>query len=205
MSKKRTRLPADQAKKLILEAAERHLAQAGPDGIRLTELAKELGISHPAILHHFGSRDGLVREVVRKATADLERDIIATISEDRGDDPDDDDRAARAIEGVFELLADRNYARTLVWLQLTGDDAVDPSDHSGYLRRLTDLVHGIRVGRLDIEPSYQDTLFTVAMTSFAIFGASIAPASVEEAGIDPKQFRAWFAKIVLRQLQSPPP
>ena len=113
MTKKRTRLPAEQAKKLILDAAERHLAALGPDGIRLKDLAAELGISHPAILHHFGSRDGLVRAVVTKATADFEREMIAVITQET----DEEDRTARAINGLFELLADRNFARTSIWLQ----------------------------------------------------------------------------------------
>lgn len=198
MSKKRTRLPADQAKKLILEAAERHLAAHGPDGIRLTELAKELGISHPAILHHFGSRDGLVKAVVHKATSDLEKEIIAIISQES----EEEDRAARVIEGVFDLLADRRYARTLIWLQLSNvEEEADLAEHGKQLRRFADVIHAIRKDKLDEEPSYEDTLFTVAMTSFAIFGASISP--VEQAGIDPKAYRAWFSKLVMRQLESP--
>ena len=71
MSKKRTRLPAEQAKQLIMAAAERHLAAHGPDGIRLKDLASELGISHPAILHHFGSREGLIRALVKKTSEDF--------------------------------------------------------------------------------------------------------------------------------------
>ena len=55
---KRRRLPADEAKTRILEAAQKRLTEGGPDAIRLQDLAADLGISHPAILHHFGSREG---------------------------------------------------------------------------------------------------------------------------------------------------
>lgn len=199
MTKKRTRLPAEQAKKLILEAAERHLAAHGPDGIRLKDLASELGISHPAILHHFGSRDGLVRAVVSKASSDFEREMIAIISQDT----DEEDRTAIAINGLFELLSDRKFARTSAWLQLSGTEEDEHTEHGQQLRRFADVVHALRLEKCDVKPTYQDTLFTIAMTSFAIFGASIAPDSVAEAGVDRKQFREWFTKLVLRQLESP--
>jgi AcrR family transcriptional regulator len=199
MTKKRTRLPAEQAKKLILDAAERHLAAHGPDGIRLKDLAAELGISHPAILHHFGSRDGLVRAVVTKTSADFEREMIAVITQET----DEEDRTARAINGLFELLADRNFARTSIWLQLSSDEDSDPTDHGQQVKRFADVVHALRLQKCDFTPTYQDTLFTIAMASFAIFGASIAPDSVAKAGVDPKQFREWFTKLILRQLESP--
>ena len=58
------RRSATQARELILEAAESQLSRFGPDSLRLKQLAADVGMSHPAILHHFGSRDGLVRAVV---------------------------------------------------------------------------------------------------------------------------------------------
>src|SRR6185295_17110146 len=63
----RRRLRAEEAQRRILEAAEKQLMKVGPEGLRLTDLAQALGVSHPAILHHFGSREGLVAAVVRHA------------------------------------------------------------------------------------------------------------------------------------------
>ena len=57
---KRVRRTAEEAKMMILDAAERRLRELGPAGIKLQELAADVGVSHPAILHHFGSRDRLV-------------------------------------------------------------------------------------------------------------------------------------------------
>jgi len=68
-SARRRRLPADQARGRILAAAERKLAELGPEQLRLTELAAELGITHQAILHHFGSREELVSAVLAQAIA----------------------------------------------------------------------------------------------------------------------------------------
>ena len=55
---KRIRRTAEEARRLILDAAEKRLAQQGPEGLRLQDIARDIGISHPAILHHFESREG---------------------------------------------------------------------------------------------------------------------------------------------------
>jgi AcrR family transcriptional regulator len=47
-----------------MQAAAEQLMKVGPEGLRLAELAEQLQISHPAILHHFGSREGLVAAVL---------------------------------------------------------------------------------------------------------------------------------------------
>ena len=62
----RTRRTADEARRLILDAAERQLAEVGPAGLRLQEVAKEVGVSHPTVLHHFGSREELVEYCLRR-------------------------------------------------------------------------------------------------------------------------------------------
>ena len=66
-SARRRRFPAAQARARILAAAERKLAEVGPEQLRLTDLAAELGVSHQAILHHFGSREELVPRTIAGA------------------------------------------------------------------------------------------------------------------------------------------
>src|SRR5438876_12323626 len=61
----------------ILEAAERRLFANGPEGIRLQDIAADLGISHPAILHHFGSREGLIEALVAHGLAGLQAEFLA--------------------------------------------------------------------------------------------------------------------------------
>src|SRR6185295_4701389 len=76
----RKRLRASDARERILAAAQRKLAEVGPEGLRLTELAAELSISHPAILHHFGSREELVQAVVERAMDGLNERLAAALS-----------------------------------------------------------------------------------------------------------------------------
>src|SRR5215468_7163932 len=66
---KRLRRTPEEARRLILETAQALVASTGPEGLRLQDIAAAAGISHPLILHHFGSREGLVHELTREAAA----------------------------------------------------------------------------------------------------------------------------------------
>src|SRR5689334_19709953 len=99
----------------ILEAAERHFAESGPAGIRLQEIAADVGVSHPAILHHFKSRAGLVEAVVERAVAKLQDDLVRAFAEAAGQPAPD---GAAMLERVFETMADQGQARLLAWLLL---------------------------------------------------------------------------------------
>src|SRR5260370_28842942 len=78
-SVKRARRTPEEARRLILESARQLIARAGPEGLRLQEIAAAAGISHPLILHHFGSREGLVRALTQQAVAELRDKLIAAI------------------------------------------------------------------------------------------------------------------------------
>jgi AcrR family transcriptional regulator len=42
-------------------------------GLRLQDIAADVGISHPAVLHHFGSREALVHAVIQRAILSLQK------------------------------------------------------------------------------------------------------------------------------------
>src|SRR5580693_3024846 len=75
----RRRRTAEQARSAILDAAERRLVADGPGAIRLQEVAKDVGVSHPTVLHHFGSREGLVEAVVARALDSLHGGLLAAV------------------------------------------------------------------------------------------------------------------------------
>ena len=80
---KRQRRTPEEARRLILETAQALIASTGPDGLRLQDIAAAAGISHPLILHHFGSREGLVRALTRQAVAELRDKLVAAIEFER--------------------------------------------------------------------------------------------------------------------------
>ena len=58
-------------RELILEQAERMIAEHGIDGLRLTAVAKAVGIRQPSIYAHFRNRDEMFREMGLKIVNDL--------------------------------------------------------------------------------------------------------------------------------------
>lgn len=71
MSRKRVRRTPEEARRLILDAAQASMASRGPAGIRLQHVARAAGLSHSSVLHHFGSRAGLIEALNRRTVEDL--------------------------------------------------------------------------------------------------------------------------------------
>lgn len=199
----RRRLPADAARERILDAAERALAEVGPEGLRLTDLATQLGVSHPAILHHFGSRAGLVGAVIARALSKLDRELGDAIAEKHRD-------GETLLEQIAEFLAERGNARTVAWLVLSGrahgfSSATPRVRRPPALRRLVELVHARRVRAAperDIE--LDDTLFRAQLSIFAllgeaIFGDVIRRATGDERTESSRDFRHRLALLLGRR------
>jgi len=194
-AKKRVRRSAEEARALILDAAEKRLASGGPDGIRLQELAADLGISHPTILHHFGSREALVEAVVERALDAVQRDVLASITSDQFETED----ASALLRRVMRTLGDRGHARLLAWLALSGRPDNDPAH---MLRALADVMHGRRVEETGHDAPREDTLFMVVLTSYALLAEGIlGPTTWDSAGLGgdagaPERFRAWLVDLL---------
>jgi AcrR family transcriptional regulator len=198
---RRVRRSAEEAQRLILDAAEKRLREGGPEAIRLQEIARDLGISHPAILHHFASRDGLTQALERRAMQRLEAELVEALSSQ----PAGGDTAVAIIERAFATLGDAGHARMLAWRVLQSAPA-QPNVDQTLLRALADLLHARRAEAASAEgrasPSPRDTEFVVRLAAAALLGDGIfAPfldASFGRAN-DParqRRFREWFARLL---------
>ena len=76
---KRVRRTPEDARALILDAAQKTMGAEGPAALRLQDVAKEAGVSHPTILHHFGSREGLVKALNHRSLEALRNGVIARL------------------------------------------------------------------------------------------------------------------------------
>ena len=70
---KRNRASTDpqHTRERILEQAERMIAEHGIDGLKLTAVAKAVGIRQPSIYAHFRNRDEMFREMGRNIVEDM--------------------------------------------------------------------------------------------------------------------------------------
>ena len=115
MTGTRRRRTRDEARAEILAAAAARLLDAGPDALRIQDVAADVGMSHPTLLHHFGSREGLLQAT---ATHLMDRSSRRTLEAMRSlsDDPDLDEVLDRSLEA----FGDPARTRALAWLALTG-------------------------------------------------------------------------------------
>ena len=64
----------------VKQAALRQLAEAGPGGVSVSAIGKQLGVSGPALYRYFASRDELLTELVIDAYHDLAAALSAAAS-----------------------------------------------------------------------------------------------------------------------------
>jgi AcrR family transcriptional regulator len=69
----------------LLEAVVRELASEGLLGRSLRDVAAAVGSSHRMLLHHFGSREGLLTEVVRTVEESQRRALAELGGDDAGE------------------------------------------------------------------------------------------------------------------------
>jgi AcrR family transcriptional regulator len=204
----RGRLAGEAAREQILEIAARRVREVGPDGLRLQEIAREVGVSHPAILHHFGSRQELVRAVVDRSLIAVEQDVIETLQ--AASDPDELDPSAM-LSRIRVLMEDRGHARLIAWLVLAGYEHPARGSKLGDVARAVHSMRSVHFSsRQESPPDFEDTLFVVFLASVALFGDALCGATLREsaglgADADAKgRFHEWLARLLVDYLDRPP-
>jgi AcrR family transcriptional regulator len=135
----RKRRTPDEARRLILDTAEARLREGGPSALHLKEIACDAGISHPTILHHFESREGLVQALLSRGMDRLESALLAVVQTA----PPTQETVQAATERIFALMGDAGHARLLA-LRALEVGGPGPGADEPVLRRLTDVVHARR-------------------------------------------------------------
>jgi len=196
----RRRRSAAETRLAILEAAERRLLDGGPEAIRLQEIAADVGISHPAILHHFGSREGLVEAMVIRGITNLQAQFLEGWPSAK--EPD--------IEGVlerfYEVASHRGIARMLAWLILSGHS--NRTMTTGVFKPAAERMHAGRLRRAERErrrsPELEETMFAATHLFILVLGDSLFGPSVRRAiGLgsgagNTQRYRRWLSKVVER-------
>ncbi|MFO0585440.1 MAG: helix-turn-helix domain-containing protein [Anaeromyxobacter sp.] len=113
--KKRVRRSPEEARLLLLEAAEALVAARGPDAVTLRDVAERVGVTPGLVTHYFGTYAGLVRAVLRRQDALTAVRLRAEL--DAGAHVPDADML---IGALFAALADPTRVRLLVWAHLRG-------------------------------------------------------------------------------------
>jgi TetR/AcrR family transcriptional regulator, repressor for neighboring sulfatase len=120
-SKPRRRRTPDQARAEILDAATGVIAERGPDGTSLRQVADAAGVTHGLVAHYFGTYQGLVRAVLQRAI-EQQRARIRERMRAEGGIP----YATTVMDLLFATLADERYVRLWAWTMLHPDEGRTP-------------------------------------------------------------------------------
>jgi len=190
---KRRRRTSEEARAEILEIAARHLAQGGPEAVRLQAIADEMGVTHPAILRHFGSREELLESLLRHAGRELRAALTSALPEDGGA-PD----LQSFAESLDRIYGGEGYARLSIQLTLSGFR----SQGSGMFRETAELLHQSRPRGRRLE----ETLFAILLLNHVAWADALVgngfrralelPADRDTA----RRFREWVVGLVQERL-----
>jgi TetR/AcrR family transcriptional regulator, repressor for neighboring sulfatase len=196
-SGKRLRRTPEEARRLILDAAQAAIARTGPEGLRLQDIAVAAGVSHPLILHHFGSRAGLVRALTREASAELKDKLIAAMAADVS--------VEQQLERVYEAFR-AGLGQRLAWLATVDPDGEDSSS-AMIQRQIAERVHANRAAAagsgatVPLEESlYLVHLIATAALGEAVYGSQLRKsAGLPDTAETDRNFLAWLAALIKRQ------
>jgi AcrR family transcriptional regulator len=192
---RRVRRSPEEAKRLILETAQALVARTGPQGLRLQDIAAAAGISHPLILHHFGSRAGLVRALTREAATELRDRLVASMTQPEYS-------IGEQLDQVFDAYRG-GLAQRLAWLAAE-DPEGGQANNAMILREIADTLHARRVATAPpgSEIARSDTEWLVHLVAIAAFGEAMygtqlrRSAGIDESTASIREFRAWFAALI---------
>jgi len=195
----RRRRSAQVARQEILESAQRLLSTGGPDAIRLQDIAKDVGISHPTILHHFGSREGLIAALDARAIHGLTAEVAQAIQNE------DDINAESLIARLAETMDERGLARLIALWAMRGSEAEHSQqiNASGLVKEVTQLIYDkVEIsseGEQDIREaiSFRVRLAVFAMLGEALVGNAMSSLQESERSEERVRFRRWLTNVLV--------
>jgi AcrR family transcriptional regulator len=119
VTEKKSRMPADERRALVLDAASTVFGNAGYAGATTDMVARAAGVSQPYVVRMFGTKEQLFLEVLHRA---LER-IMAAFRDAIAGDPEVP-VGRRLGNAYFTLTADRSILLNLMHAFVLGADPV---------------------------------------------------------------------------------
>lgn len=195
---RRRRRAPDEARREALVAARALLLTGGPTAVTLAAVAKEIGVSHANIIHHFGSAASLQSALMGSMVNDLRVALDAAVDRLRTD------RGAplALVNEVFDAFAAGGAGRLAAWIALSGDFA-----HLEPVRAaVTDLVEAIQQKLGDEDGLARERISSaVLLIALGAFGdALIGPPLREMLGRPDDAGREVMATLLRRFLVTAP-
>ena len=191
---KRIRRTPEEARELILDAAQTLLKERGPDSVRLKTIAAEVGISHGTVAYHFKTAAELKATLQRRISRDIRQDLLAGLSV-AGEAPADG-----LFETALAAMSAPERAPLLAWLIATGHPPFPDASERGLERIAASLADRASLPLEQVKP-------LVLLAVLAMFGDSLVGDSVRaRLGLSATaaaraDFRQWLIKLVSGELR----
>jgi AcrR family transcriptional regulator len=194
------RRTVEEARAIILDAAEQIVLEVGPAGLRIQDVARRAGMAHPNVLHHFGSREGLLRELTVRTTERVTTRVVRSMEAAMLATPGDRvETLARVLDAVYE----GDQGRLLAWLIISG--RIEGLEHPD-LEPLVRITHAWRTAAIGPADEH-DTRRLILLASLALLGDAIVGADlIESLGLGRgeqgrTEFHTWLAGFILAQIE----
>ena len=119
----RIRRTPEEARTLILDAAALRLEKYGIRGLNIKDVAKDAGINHGTLLHHFGSADKMRVALLMRMSENLVADMAEILNSGSSTET--------LIVELFRLMSQSGQIKLMAWRALEDfeeDSAVSKSD-----------------------------------------------------------------------------
>jgi TetR/AcrR family transcriptional regulator, repressor for neighboring sulfatase len=196
----RVRRTPQEARATILLAAEKLLAERGPDAVGLKEVAAAAGVSHGLVSHYFGTYEALVEETLEKHAGALRAALLRQMAASASEGPD------AWIEQLFAAIAQPLYGRLAGWALLSGrmnrDDFFARRDQG--LREIANAIEArYREHHKTLPFSRDDLEFVLMLVLAAAFGYSMGrPVLWASVAREPSDERdAWFRRRLAKMVE----
>lgn len=169
------------------------MTQHGANGLKLTEIAEDVGITHPLILHYFGSKQGLIDALI----AHIGRELGAEIASFVPWQPAEDTEQSPKVEAAFRVLSDRGFGRLIGWSLQQHDSKVSEIVAQIVTAVIDSMVQArVSQGEEADEQWLRELRYWVCLTVLAAIGESVAAPVVPMEKDERPAFRRWLGGLI---------
>lgn len=190
---KRVRRTPDEARDAILQAARDRLLRFGLEGLKVADVAADVGMTHATLIHHFGSSAGMRRALVERMAKELLTEFMGVIDSE----PPSPARRGEMLVKLFRTLSNDRHAQLFAWLALEAADSFGDTDRATEALLEAFLA---RVVRQDGSMDRDAARYGVILAITSAIGLGIAGPWLERVNLleptDVDPYARWFAELL---------
>ncbi len=179
----------EEIRSAVLTATSALVAERGPDGFSVRDIAARAGVNHALVHRHFGTKADVLEQMLAADARDVVEAVVESGLPTRGKASPD------VVAELLDLLAaSPSYWRTLVHAVLDSPEAALPGTAS-----TTELFSGLWRDS-DPEDAVQTSVAGMSVLGWLIFGKFMSDAT----GADPEDVRRAVAEQVSELIATQP-